>query len=133
MRRWIDEDPLVLLTDLTATVVPTAAGLSVPVAAAVALVVSVGITMLVWKLGVIQLMVSVQNRRQGRLDGAWKTMDEHPETLSEAQKRSLRAVGRRRLTTFQFGTGRSAAISFLGMFWCLSFGLTLFALLMMFN
>lgn len=90
---------------------------------------SIGLTVLVWKLGVIRFMVNIQNQRQARLENAFDDVDKQPERYSDSQKKLVKLVGRKSYFTYEFGTGRSATISFLGMFWLISFCLIMFGLI----
>jgi len=72
----------------------------------IALGVSIAITVLLWRLGAIQRIVNVQNERQKRYLGRW----------------NLRGA--------EWGTGRSAAISFTGAIWLITFCLVFYGLIL---
>lgn len=70
------------------------------------LVISTGITALLWKLGVIDRMVKTQNERQKRM------------------------MGRSNLHGAEWGTGRSAAVSFTAAIWFITLGVSFIALIL---
>lgn len=104
-------------------------GFSVPLALIIALVGSSLFMGVIWKLGVIRFMVNIQNQRQARTDEIFDELDNHPESFTEEQKKSLNRVGRKRLQTYEWGTGRHATISFTSVIWLLSFCFILFGLI----
>lgn len=69
------------------------------------LVISTGLTVLLWKLGVIERMVKTQNERQKRM------------------------MGRSNLHGAEWGTGRSAAVSFTAAIWFVTLGVSFVALI----
>ena len=72
----------------------------------IALGVSIALTVLLWRLGAIRRMVNVQNERQKRFRGGWN------------------------LHGAEWGTGRSAAISFTGVIWFITFCLVFYGLIL---
>ena len=69
------------------------------------LVISTGLTVLLWKLGVIERMVKTQNERHKRM------------------------MGRSNLHGSEWGTGRSAAVSFTAAIWFVTLGVSFVALI----
>jgi len=75
----------------------------------IALGVSITLTVLLWRLGVIRRMVNVQNERQKR----------------------FRLYGiRNNWRYIEWGTGRNAALSFAGAIWTITFGIVFFGLVL---
>ena len=70
------------------------------------LVISTVLTVLLWKLGVIERMVKTQNERQKRM------------------------MGRTNLQGVEWGTGRSAAVSFTAAIWFVTLGVSFIALIL---
>ncbi len=75
-------------------------------ASIIALGVSIAFTVLLWRLGAIRRLVNVQNERQKRF------------------------LGQRNLRGAEWGTGRSAAISFTGVIWFITFCLVFYGLIL---
>ena len=73
----------------------------------IALGISIALTVLLWRLGVIRRMVDIQNERQKRFRGGWN------------------------LHGAEWGPGRNAALSFAGAIWTITFGIVFFGLLLL--
>ena len=104
-------------------------GLPIGLTVLIALAGSTAFVALIWKLGVIRAMTSVQTRRQQWSDDAFAEVENHPDKYTDAQRKAMNRIGRKALSSFTYGTGHSATISFLGMFWVLSFCLIMFLLI----
>jgi hypothetical protein len=110
-------------------------GISMIAMVLIALTVSLLCTFVLWKLGIIRFMAAFQTQMQSTRDKIYDKAESNPDDLTDSEKRSWdvaggKLVGKKFISTYEFGTGKSAVLSFTLIVWISIFGLTMYGLIM---
>jgi hypothetical protein len=110
-------------------------GISMIAMVLIAMGVSLFCTFVLWKLGVIRVMAAFQTQVQSTRDQIYDKAENNPNDLTDSEKKYLKVaggklIGRKGMSTYEFGTGKNAVISFTLMLWLSIFGLTMYGLIM---
>ena len=110
-------------------------GISMIAMVLIAMAVSICCTFVLWKLGVIRVMAAFQTQIQSTRDQIYDKAKNNPADLTDSEKKYLKVaggklIGRKDMSTYEFGTGKNAVISFTLMVWLSIFGLIMYGLIM---
>ena len=101
----------------------------------IAMAISIFCTFVLWKLGVIRVLAGMQTFQQSYRDNVYDKVQNNPDDLTDSEKKYWKVtggklIGRKTVSTYEFGTGKNAVISFMLIVWLSTFVLTMYGLIM---